>query len=171
MPDTIVNRVSKSPIITLDLGEHYQDGERLLFDIKDLLFQGMILKEKDFRTYVKEHDWSQYEGKHVAITCSVDAIVPVWAYMLLSSKLSPYAKYVAFGSLEDLETELYKEALSKVDPEEYRDRPVVVKGCGEKPVPNAAYVMATNLLQPVAKTIMYGEPCSTVPVYKKPKKK
>lgn len=169
MPDTIVNRVAKSPIVTFDLGEYYQEGERILLDIKDQLFQGMILREKDFRAYAKEHDWSQYEGKLVAITCSVDAIVPVWAYMLLTTKLAPYAAYVAFGSLEELEVELYGKALSKVDIEEFKDRPIVIKGCGDKPVPNAAYVMVTRLLQPVAKTLMYGEPCSTVPIYKRPR--
>ncbi len=165
----IVNRVAKSPIITFDLGEYYAKGERVQIDIKDQLFQGMILREKDFRAYVKEQDWSDYQDKYVAIYCSADAIVPVWAYMLLATKLAPYSKHVAFGTLEALETELYQEALSKVKVEEFEGRPIVIKGCGDKPVPNAAYIMASRLLQPVAKTIMYGEPCSTVPLYKKPK--
>lgn len=169
MPDTIVNRVAKSPIITFDLGEYYAEGKRVIIDIKDQLFQGMILREKDFREYVKTQDWAAYQDQYVALYCSVDAIVPVWAYMLLATKLSPYAKHVAFGDLEALETELYQKALASVNPEDFRDRPVVVKGCGDKDVPNAAYVMASQLLQPVAKTIMYGEPCSTVPLYKKPK--
>lgn len=167
----IINRVANSPLVTFNLEDHYPQGERVVYDIKDNLFQEMILKEKDFRTFVKEHDWSQYEGKYVALTCSVDAIVPTWAYMLLVTKLEPYAKMVVFGNLETLEAVLFKEALSQVELEEFRDAKVVVKGCGDLPVPVYAYTEITRLLRPYSATIMFGEPCSTVPLYKKPKQK
>ncbi|GAA4848070.1 DUF2480 family protein [Algivirga pacifica] len=169
--EEIINRVAQSPIITLNLEDYYHQGERIILDIKDQLFQGLILREKDFRAFVKEHDWTQYEGKNVALTCSADAIVPIWAYMLLASKLEVHAHMVAFGSLEELEISLYKEALSKIDVEQFRDRPVVIKGCGNLPVPTYAYVEITRLLKPVVKSLMYGEPCSTVPVYKRPRVK
>ena len=165
----IVNRVANSPIITFNLEDHYHPGERLVFDVAPLLFQGLILREKDFRQYVKEHDWSQYEGKNIALTCSADAIVPTWAYMLLATRLEPYANMVVFGDKALLEYSLFKEALSKVNLEDFADRPVVVKGCGDLPIPESAYVEITRLIRPYAKTIMYGEPCSTVPLYKKPR--
>lgn len=167
----IVNRVAKSPLVTFNLEEYYPRGERVLYDIKDNLFQEAILKEKDFRSFVKDHDWSQYQDKYVAITCSVDAIVPTWAYMLLVTKLEPHARMVVFGSLEVLEASIFKEALSKVDPEDFRDAKVVVKGCGDLPVPVFAYTEITRLLRPYVSTIMFGEPCSTVPLYKKPKRR
>ena len=167
----IINRVANSPLVTFNLEEYYPEGDRVVYDIKDNLFQEMILKEKDFRAFVKEHDWSQYEGKFIALTCTVDAIVPTWAYMLLVTKLEPYAKMVVFGNLEVLEASLFKEALSQVHPEEFRDAKVVVKGCGDFPVPVFAYAEITRLLRPYAATIMFGEPCSTVPLYKKPRKK
>ncbi|MEO1054450.1 MAG: DUF2480 family protein [Bacteroidota bacterium] len=163
----IVNRVANSPLITLDLEEFYDKGDRVLYDLKDNLFEGLILKERDFRSFVKEHDWSQYEGKNIAVTCTVDAIVPIWAYMLLTTKLSPYANMVVKGSLEDLDIVLFKEALSKVDVEEYRNKKVVIKGCGNLPVPDFAYVELSRLMTPVVSSLMFGEPCSTVPLYKK----
>ena len=167
--DEIVNRVAKSPLITFDLEELYHPGERVLIDIKDLLFQGLILKEKDFREHVKNVDWSKYTDKNVAIWCSEDAIIPTWAYMLLATRLGPYAHMVVFGTLEDLEKTLYQKALSSVDPDKYADKKVVVKGCGKYNVPESAYVELTRLLTPVVSSIMYGEACSTVPLYKKPK--
>ena len=171
MTDTeIINRVANSPLITFDLEDYYPEGDRVVYDIKDNLFQEMILREKDFRTFVKEHDWSQYQDQYVALTCSVDAIVPTWAYMLLATKLEPYARRVVFGSLETLEAVLFQEVLSKINPADFQDAKVVVKGCGNKPVPPFAYVEITRLLRPYATSIMYGEPCSTVPLYKKPKK-
>lgn len=169
MSEEIVNRVAKSPLITFNLEDYYHQGERVVLDIKDQLFQGMILREKDFRQYVKDLDWSIYKGKNVAITCSEDAIVPTWAYMLLSINMAPYANMVVYGNKEDLEWSLYKEALSKVDIEEFRDKKIVIKGCSKFDVPAAAYVEISRLLQPVASSIMYGEPCSTVPLYKKPR--
>lgn len=165
----IVNRVAASSLKVFDLEEYYVPGERVLLDIKDQLYQGMILKEKSFRDFIKGHDWSQYQGKLVAITCSEDAIVPTWAYMLLATALAPFARAVVFGSLEDLEAKLFYEALSQVDWHQYRDARVVIKGCSKVAVPTAAYVEATRLIKPFAASIMFGEPCSTVPVFKKPR--
>jgi len=166
----IVNRVANSPLITIDLQEYYQEGERINFDIKSWLFQEMILKEKDFRQQVKEHDWSIYQDKYVALNCSVDAIVPTWAYMLLASKLQDYAKNVVFGSINDLEKIIFKESLNKINTEEFEGKKLVIKGCGDLPVSEFAYVEIVRILKPVASSIMYGEPCSTVPIYKAPRK-
>jgi hypothetical protein len=140
-------------------------------DIKDNLFQEMILREKDFRAFVKNHDWSQYQDKNVAIICSVDAIVPTWAYMSLALQLEPYAHHFVFGDLAALEQSLFQDALGKIDVEEFRDKKVVIKGCGDLPIPEYAYVELTRLLRPVVATMMYGEPCSTVPLFKQRKKK
>ncbi len=167
MENEIVNKVSQSGLITIDLEEFYPAGERVLFDIKELLFQGLILREKDFREFIKNEDWNKYKDKYVALTCSADAIVPTWAYMLLATQLEPIAKKVVFGNLESLETILYTEILSKIDINNYKDARVVIKGCGNLPIPKSAYVQITSLLRPLAKSIMYGEPCSTVPLYKK----
>ena len=169
MENEIVNKVSQSGLITIDLEEFYPAGERVLFDIKELLFQGLILREKDFREFIKNEDWNKYKDKYVALTCSADAIVPTWAYMLLATQLEPIAKKVVFGNLESLETILYTEILSKIDINIYKDARVVIKGCGNLPIPKSAYVHITSLLRPLAKSIMYGEPCSTVPLYKQAK--
>lgn len=166
----IVNRVAGSGLITIDLEEYYQEGERVLLDIAPVLFQGMILREKDFRQWVKEQEWEQYAGKFVAVYCSADAIVPTWAYMLLATKLQPYAEMLAYGNLETLEEVLFRKALEQIRPEEYEGAKLVIKGCSKKPVPTSAYVEVSRKLAPVASSIMYGEPCSTVPVYKKPKR-
>lgn len=163
----IVNRVASSSIRTFDLEELYVPGERVLLDIKDQLYEGIILKEKPFRDFIKSHDWSRYEGKLVAITCSEEAIIPTWAYMLLVSALQPFVKSVVFGSLEDLEAKLFYDALSKIDWQQFQDVRVVLKGCSKVDVPMAAYVEATRLLRPHAVSIMFGEPCSTVPVFKR----
>ncbi|MDJ1473095.1 DUF2480 family protein [Xanthocytophaga flava] len=165
----IINRVASSGLLTLDLADYYHLGERVVYDLKDNLFQGLILKEKDFRQFLKEHDWSNYAGKNVAVLCSEDAIVPVWAYMLLTTYLEPYVNKVVFGDLQNLEQALFQDALSKISLENYINAKVVVKGCGDLPIPSYAYVEITRLLRPVAQSIMYGEPCSTVPIYKKPK--
>jgi len=140
-----------------------------LLDIKDKLFQGLILKEKDFREFVKGEDWSRYQNKFTAITCSADAIVPTWAYMLLTTALVPYASFIVFGNLETMETVLFEKALAHLDITKYKDQRVVIKGCSQVPVPVSAYVEITRILRPVAQSIMYGEPCSTVPLYKKAK--
>jgi hypothetical protein len=168
--EEIVNRVASSPLISLNLEDYYPQGERVLYDLKDNLFQGMILREKDFREFVKNHDWSQYEGKYVAITCTADAIVPTWAYMLLASKIEPIAKNVVFGDLKSLEEQLMKGAIEEINPEEFRGAKVVVKGCGDLPIGEFAYVELTKKLRPVVSSLMFGEPCSTVPIYKKPRK-
>src|SRR6218665_993806 len=160
MENEIINKVAQSGLITIDLEAFYPAGERVLFDIKDVLFQGLILREKDFREFIKNEDWNKYKDKYVALTCSADAIVPTWAYMLLATQLELVAKRVIFGDLETLEALLYSEILSKIHPEEYKDARVVIKGCGNLPVPKAAYVQITSLLRPFAKSIMYGEPCS-----------
>ena len=167
--DEIVNKVAESGLISIDLEEFYVPGERVLFDIKPLLFQELILKEKDFRDYIKTNDWSVYKDKLVALTCTADAIVPTWAYMLLTLALQPYAKKIVFGDLQLLENELFQEKLASLKVEQFKDARIVIKGCGEKAIPVNAYVMLTSLLKPHAKSIMYGEPCSTVPLYKAPK--
>lgn len=171
MSEEIINRVANSGLISFDLETLYLPGERVSYDIKDDLFQGLILKEKEFRTSIKEKDWSVFENKLVNIYCSVDAIIPTWAYMLLISKIAPYASDVVIGSYEDLEKYLFQKALSNLDPEEYIDARIVVKGCSKFPVPSFAYGELMRRLLPYAASIMYGEPCSTVPVYKKPKER
>lgn len=168
MSDEIVNKVANSGLITIDLEEFYPKGERVLFDIKPLLFQELILKEKDFREFIKLHDWAIYKNKFIAITCSADAIVPTWAFMLLSLALEPFAKKIVFGNLEILETILFNEVLLKFNYSEFQDKRIVIKGCGNLPVSINAYVELVRGLKPFAKSIMYGEPCSTVPLYKAP---
>ena len=166
MEEQIVNRVSASNLVSFDLEELHTPGERVLFDIKDLLFQGLILKEKDFRDFIKTHDWTRYEGKHVAIICSADAIVPTWAFMLLSIALQPFAVTIIFGTLVDLERHLFHQKLAAVDWQKFENAKVVVKGCSKVHVPVSAYVEVVNHLRPLASSIMYGEPCSTVPLFK-----
>ena len=163
----IVNRVTGSSIKMFDLEEYYIPGERVLIDIKDQLYQGLILKEKPFRDFIKNHNWSQYKDKFVAITCSEDAIVPTWAYMLLTAALQPYARTIVFGELADLETKIFYDAIARIDWHQFTDAKVVLKGCSKVAVPIAAYVEVTRLMRPYASSIMFGEPCSTVPVFKK----
>lgn len=167
MSEPIVNKVAKSALQTFNLEELYTTGERISFDLKDQLYQGLVLKENDFREFIKSNDWSAYEGKHVSIQCSADAIVPTWAYMLLSVALKPFAKTIIFGNAEELEIQLFKEALDKVDWSTYQDGKVVIKGCSKVNVPVATYVEVTNRLRPIAASIMFGEPCSTVPIFKR----
>jgi hypothetical protein len=165
--ETIVNRVAQSPLITFDLEDYYHRGERILFDMKDFLYNEMILKEKEFRDKISAVNWDYYKDKNVAVTCSVDAIIPTWAFMLIASKLSPIAHLVIFGNIPMLENALFFNSLKKVNPEEFRDKKVIVKGCGKFPVPEYAYVEITRLLTPVVSSLMYGEACSTVPVFKR----
>jgi hypothetical protein len=162
----ITNKVAQSGLISFDLANYYHKGERVVYDIKDNLFQGLMLKEKDFREFIKQHDWTQYKGKNVAIICSADAIVPTWAFMLLAIKIEPYANMLVFGDLIELENTLFRQALSAIDLNEFQDQRIVIKGCGDIPVPISAYIEITRLLRPIAKSIMFGEPCSTVPLYK-----
>lgn len=163
----IVNRVANSKLITFDLEDLYPSGKRILLDIKDWLFEGLILREKDFRNAVKEHDWTLYEDAYVALNCSTDAIVPGWAYMLLTSQLQPHTKKVVVGDLEILESAIYQEVLNDFDFAPFEDKPVIIKGCANKPVPQNAYIMAVEKIQSVAKSVMYGEACSSVPIFKR----
>jgi hypothetical protein len=165
--ENIINKVAQSGLVTLDPASFYPAGDRLVYDIKQNLFHELILREKDFRDFIKTHDWTQYQDKFVAITCTADAIVPAWAYMLLANRMAPYAKEVVFGDADVLETVLFTKALNSFDPEQYRDQRIVIKGCGDLPVPTSAYVELTKKLTPVAKSLMFGEPCSTVPLYKR----
>jgi len=167
MEEVFVNKVSESGIITLDLEEYLSTEEVAVFDMKDYLFMGLILKEKDFREALKNLDTEQYKNKTVAVTCSADAVIPVWAYMLVAGCLQPVAKEIVFGSAEALQQQLLLKNIDAINASEYADKRVVIKGCGEKHIPEAAYVSITQKLRPVVKSIMYGEPCSTVPVYKK----
>ncbi len=165
--ENIVNKVAQSGLVTLDPAAFYPSGERVIYDIKGNLFHELILREKDFREFVKEHDWAQYQGKNVGITCTADAIVPAWAYMLLANKLAPYANEIVFGDANILETVLFEKAMANMNIEQYRNQRIVIKGCGDTAVPVSAYVELTKKLTPVAKSIMFGEPCSTVPIYKR----
>jgi len=169
MAEVFVNKVAESGIITLDLEMYYPTDEVALFDMKDYLFMGLILKEKDFRQALKELDKSVYQDKIAAITCTADAVIPMWAYMLAASALQPVVKEIVFGDEATAKKELLLKKLSTINVDEFTDKRVVIKGCGEVPVPEEAYIAITKLLRPVAKSIMYGEPCSTVPVFKKEK--
>lgn len=165
----IINKVASSGIQSLDLEEFYPQGERAVFDIAPLLWEGIALKEKDFRAFVKEHDWAQYQGKLVSVHCSVDAIIPTWAYMLVAAHLQPHCVFLSQGDAEQLERAVFTWFVEKLDIEPYRGARVVVKGCSKLPVPLNAYVELTAKLLPVVKSLMFGEPCSTVPLYKAPK--
>ncbi len=166
--EIFVNKVAESGLITLDLEEFYPKGEIKTFDLKGYLFMELILKEKDFRAALQTTDWSVYQDAYVAITCSVDAIIPMWAYMLVASYLQPVAKEVVFGNEAKLIDSLFLKNLAQFDAAAYDDKRVVVKGCGDLKIPETAYVEITNRLRPYVKSIMFGEPCSTVPIYKKP---
>lgn len=167
MSETFVNKVAESGLVSFDLEEYYPKGEIKTFDLKEYLFMGLILKEKDFRAALQSTDWSVYQDAYVAITCTADAIIPMWAYMLVASYLQPFAKEVVFGDEKKLVSTLLLKNLAAVKGEDYTDQRVVVKGCGEVDIPETAYVEITNKLRPFVKSIMYGEPCSTVPIYKK----
>ena len=167
MSEPFVNKVAESGLITLDPEKFYPREEVAVFDLKEYLFMGMILKEKDYREALKTTDWSKYADKNVAITCSADAIIPVWAYMLAAAYLQPVAKEIVMGDEKELHKTLFLKKLSTIDLRDYDDKRVVIKGCGETPIPDYVYMEITRILRPVVKSIMYGEPCSTVPVYKK----
>lgn len=166
MSDEIINRVANSKLITINLEDYYPKGTRVLLDIKDWLYEGFVLREKDFRDQVATYDWSQYKDCYIALTCSSDAIIPGWAFMLLSIHLEPYAKKTIVGNLDALETAIYQDILNNLDVSEFSNKPIIIKGCSKKPVPQNAYIMLANKLKPVARSIMYGEACSSVPLYK-----
>jgi hypothetical protein len=167
--DEIINKVANSVLEVFDLEDYYPNGTRTQIDISQWLHEGFLLREKDFRETLKNHDWSQYQDHLVAINCSTDAIIPAWASVLVASCLVPFAKKVVLGNLENLETALYQEIISQLDYSKYQDKPVILKGCSKKPVPESAYIFAVQHLQKVAKSIMYGEACSAVPLFKKSK--
>jgi hypothetical protein len=164
--DEIINRVAQSALVSFDLEELYPAGKRVVYDLKDNLFQGLILKEKDFRTFLRAHDWSAYAGCHVAVTCSVEAILPTWAYMLVALHLEPHATTIVHGDMEALESTLFRKLIDGLDVEVWRDKKVVVKGCSKLPVHISAYTHLAYRLRPVVASLMFGEPCSTVPLYK-----
>ena len=166
MEDIITNQVVQSSLETIDLEKFYPEGEIIVFDLKDYLFMDLILKEKDYREKLKEQDWSRFENKNVCITCTADAIIPLWAYMLAVSYLQPVAKDVMVGPEASVHETLFLKNVDKIDPKEFEGKKVVIKGCGEKEIPASVYAEITKILRPVVKSIMYGEPCSTVPVYK-----
>ena len=167
MAGEIENKVAKSALRNFNLEDYYQDGERSVIDISTFLDEGIVLREKAFREQVKNEDWDKYRNHYIALTCSTDAIVPTWAYMLICSQLENIAAKVLYGDQITLETVLFQETLQRIDLEEYRDKRVIVNGCGDKPVPESAYVELTLLLKPVVKSLMFGEACSTVPIYKR----
>ena len=166
MSESIVNKVSESGLITLDLEQYYPKEKAVVFDLKDYLFMGLILKEKDFREALKNLDWEAYRSKYVGVTCSVDAIIPPWAYMLVATYLQPVARDVIMGDEKEVHKTIFLQNIQGIDVGEFTGQRVVVKGCGEMPIGEFAYMEVTKRLRPVAKTIMYGEPCSTVPIFK-----
>jgi hypothetical protein len=167
MDEAIVNKVAESGLITLDLERYFPAEEICVFDLKDYLFKSLILKEKDFREALKNVDWDKYRGKNVGVLCSADAIIPPWAYMLVASYLQPVAIDITMGDEKEVLKNTFLKNIRSIDASEYLDQRVVIKGCGDKTIEEFAYMEITKLLRPIAKTIMYGEPCSTVPVYKK----
>jgi hypothetical protein len=165
--EEIKNKIAESGLESIDLKDFYSPGERVIIDMKDHLFEGLILKEKDFRQFVKTEDWSKYKNKFVAVTSTADAIIPTWAYMLITSELQAYAKKVVCGTAETLETVLFHDAIiEKLKPEQYKDKRVMIKGCGDIEIPVSAFADAVSILKPHVKSLMYGEACSNVPIYK-----
>lgn len=169
MAKDIVNRVASSKLITFDLEDLYPDGKRTIIDISVWLEEGFLLREHSFRSSVSHHDWSQYKNHFVALQCSTDAIIPTWAFMLVTTQLQGIAQKTITGSLKMLETVLYTELISNIDISQYKDVPLIIKGCSHRPVPQNAYLLLIEKLQPVVKSLMFGEACSSVPLYKKKK--
>jgi hypothetical protein len=169
MAEEIINRVTQSSLITIDLEDFYPEGPRISINLKDWLYEGLILREKDFRDAVKTHDWSSYQDSFVSIYCSSDAIIPAWANLLITLHLEPFAKYIVFGTRENLETAIYQDIINKLDTSIYENKPIIVKGCSNKSIPSNAYIQLVKKLKPVARSIMYGEACSSVPLFKKAK--
>ena len=165
--DTIINKVEQSGLITINLEDFYPEGQRKVIDIREQLVEDVLLREKSFREYIAATDWSTYQDCYVAVYCSVDAVIPHWAYMLVAAALQPFATKVFFGNPEALECHLFEEVINKMDVKSYQEGRIIIKGCSDKPVPAAAYFYLTAKLRPIAKSIMFGEPCSTVPVFKK----
>ena len=169
MQDEIINKVANSVLEVFDLEDYYAKEIRTQIDISQWLYEGFLLKENDFRETLKNHDWSQYQNHYVAIHCKTDAIIPAWASILVTTYAASFAKKVVLGTINDLNTVLYQEILNQLDYSKYQDKPLILKGCSKKPVPESAYIFAVQHLQKVAKSIMYGEACSAVPLFKKQK--
>ena len=167
MNEEIINKVAQSQLLSLDLEAYYPKEEIAVFDLKSFLFMELILKEKDFRNALQNTDWSQYRDRIVGVTCSADAVIPVWAYMLVASCLGPVAREIIMGDEKKVIEQVLLKKLQDIDLTEFADKRIVIKGCGDLPIPESVYMEITRRLVPVAKSIMYGEPCSTVPVYKK----
>lgn len=165
--EEIINKVAQSQLEVFDLEDYYPNGNRMSVDISQWLTEGFLLREKEFRQHLKDHDWSSYQDAYAAVFCSTDAIIPAWASILVTLHLAPFAKKVVSGTIEDLDTALYQEILPNIDYSVYEAKPIIIKGCSKKPVPMSAYVLAAQYLQPFAKSIMYGEACSAVPLFKK----
>ena len=169
MADTIVNRIAESALITFDLEDLYQIGERKSIDLSQWLYEGLILKEKEYRAHLNAHEWSSYQDQFISLHCSTEAILPAWAFLLLTTYLQPFARKVVIGSIQDLEVQLFSEEIQLLDVTPFKDKPVIIKGCSDKTVPQDAYVKLITRLQPVVKSLFFGEACSSVPLYKRKK--
>lgn len=169
MADTIVNRIAESALITFDLEDLYQIGERKSIDLSQWLYEGLILKEKEYRAHLNAHEWSSYQDQFISLHCSTEAILPAWAFLLLTTYLQPFARKVVIGSIQDLEVQLFSEEIQLLDVTPFKDKPVIIKGCSDKTVPQDAYVKLITKLQPVVKSLFFGEACSSVPLYKRKK--
>ena len=167
MEKEIINRVANSKLITFDLEDFYPEGKRVVFDISKWLYEGIVLREKEYREFANNHDWSQYTDCYVALVCDTEAIIPSWAYMLLSLKLAPFARKTIVGTLDELENVLFTEIINTLQLDDFKGKPVIIKGCSNKVIPATAFVLLSQKLQPIAKSIMYGEACSSVPLFKK----
>ena len=165
MTNNIINRVANSKLELINLEDYYPHGKRVVLDIKDWLYEELVLREKEFRQQAKLFDWEQYNDCYVALTCSSNAIVPAWAYMLLSTYLAPFANKTILGSLDVLETSIYQDIIKALDVSPYKDKSVIIKGCTNKPIPDNAFIQLTTKLKPLVKSLMYGEACSAVPLY------
>lgn len=168
-PDQIINRVQQSGLITIDIAEYYHKGEVVGYDIVQNLFQGLVLKEKDFRAFIADNDWSVYKNKNVYIHCSNEAIIPTWAYMLIMISIDEFAENVVVGSRESMQQHLSDLAIQKINFDHFLDTRVVIKGCSDHEIPAYAYGKLSQKLKPIVKSLMFGEPCSTVPLYKRKK--
>ena len=169
MAHTIVNRIAESALITFDLEDLYQIGERKSIDLSQWLYEGLILKEKEYRAHLNAHEWSSYQDQFISLHCSTEAILPAWAFLLLTTYLQPFARKVVIGSIQDLEVQLFSEEIQLLDVTPFKDKPVIIKGCSDKTVPQDAYAKLITKLQPVVKSLFFGEACSSVPLYKRKK--
>jgi hypothetical protein len=169
MEGEIINRVANSKLVTIDLEDYFPKEERVLLDIQKWLYEGLILKEQDFREVVKNHNWEQYSGKYVALTCSADAIIPSWAFLLISASLAPFAKKFVVGDPDLLENMIFQDIVESINIDQFKNVPVIIKGCSDKQIPQSAYALLTKRLLPEVSSLMFGEACSSVPLYKKKK--